>query len=138
MTTIAKSNYGTRLKVASPYTADIGELVSIDNPELLAEAVEATHQGSAGWRDFVSGGLKELSEFTCTINYTDVSSSAVVLDLVTSGSKSYQIQFPDDGATKWTFGAIVTGFKPLSADAQSPEGLTAEIKFQPTGANVLS
>jgi hypothetical protein len=136
--TDARSNYGTRLKVGSPYSADVGELVSLDAPELLAEAVEATNQSSNGWKEYVGGGLKELSEFTATINFTDAYVPTIYADLAAGTVKSYQVQFPDDGSTKWTFNAIITGIKPLSVDAQSPETLQAEIKFQPTGANVLS
>lgn len=136
--TNAKSNYGTRLKVGAGYTVDVGEVVSIDPPEIIAEAAEATSQSSAGWREHVPSGLKELSEFSVTINFTDTYAAAIMSDLTTPTVESYQIQFPDDGATKWAFSAIVTSFKPLSADAASPESLQAEVKFQPTGALVVS
>lgn len=138
MATAAKSNYGTRLKVGPTYSTDVGEVVSIDPPEIIAEAVEATNQSSGGWCEHVAGGLSELAEFTATINFTDAYASVIMSDLATATVKSYQIQFPDDGATKWTFSAIVTGFKPLSVDAASPEALQAEVKFRPTGALVVT
>ncbi len=136
--TSAKSNYGIRLKVASPYTADVGEVVSIDLPEAMAEAVEATSHSSAGWREFIAGGLKELSEFSATVNFTDTYVAALYTDFGAGTVKSYQIQFPDDGATKWTFSAYVVALKPTGADAGSPEALQMEVKFQPSGANVVS
>lgn len=136
--TLAKTNYGTRLKVGAGYTTDVGEVVSIDPPEVTHESVEATHHGSGGWRDHVAGGLKELTEFTATINFTDTYIAAIYADLAAGTEKSYQIQFPDDGATKWTFSAVVTKLKPLAADAGSPEALQAEVTFQPTGANAVT
>lgn len=134
----ARSNYGVRLKVGSPYTTDVGEVVSLDIPEIVAEALEATSHSSGGWKESVSGNLKELVEFTATINFTSAYIATIYADLAAGTVKSYQVQFPDDGLTKWTFDAIVTGLKPLSADAGSPEVLQAEVKFQPTGANVVS
>ena len=136
--TLAKTNYGTRLKVGAGYTTDVGEVVSIDPPEVTHEAVEATHHGSAGWRENVAGGLKELAEFTATVNFTDTYVATIYADLEAGTAKSYQIQFPDDGATKWAFSAMITKLKPLSADAGSPEALQAEVTFRPTGANAVT
>lgn len=126
------------MKVGSPYTADVGEVLSIDMPEIIGDAVEATSHSSSGWREFVPGALAEVSEFTATINFTDTYVAALYADFAAGTKKSYQIQFPDDGATKWTFDAYITGLKPLGADAGSPETLQMEVKFQPTGANAVT
>jgi hypothetical protein len=136
--TDAKSNYGTRLKSGSALVLDVGEVISIDPPEIINEPVEATSMSSGGWREVVSGGLKEVAEFSATINFTDTYVSTIYSDVSGSVSKLYQIQFPDDGSTKWTFNAFVTSLKPLSADAQSPEALQAEVKFQPSGSMTVS
>lgn len=136
--TSGRSNYGTRLKTGAGFTTDIGEVTNIDFPELRKEAVEATNFGSGGWREFVSSGLAEVSEFTATINFTGASGSTLTGNLINSASALYQVQFPNDLSTKWTFIAWVTGFKPVSADAMSPESLTAEVKFQPSGSCVIS
>ena len=63
---MSQTNYGTLLKKAS---TSIGSLVSIDPPEYSNPAVESTNHSSAGVRTFVSGGLREMAEFKCTINY---------------------------------------------------------------------
>lgn len=142
MTTAAKTNYGTVLKVGdggSPETFSvIGEIVSMDPPELVHEAVEVTNQSSGGWREFVPGGLKELSEFTVTVNFTEDTITSLYTDVVSGTQRNYQIAFPDDGATTWAFAALVVSVKPLSVDAASPEALQAEVKFRPTGNTVLS
>lgn len=143
MATLAESNYGTLLKIGDGGTPTevftvIGEVVSIDPPELVNEAIESTNHSSGGWKEFISGGLKELTEFTATINFVDVDITALYNLAVAGTPKNYQIVFPDNGNTTWTFAALVVSVKPLSADAQSPEALQAEVKFQPTGANVLA
>jgi len=142
MTTAANSNYGTLLKIGdggAPETfAVVGEIVNIDPPELVNEAVEATNHSSGGWREFVSSGLKELTEFTATINFVDAKVSALYNLLVAGTVKNYMIEFPDDGSTTWTFAALVVSVKPLGADAGSPETLQMEVKFQPTGANAVT
>ena len=141
--TNAKSNYGTLLKVGDAGTptetfAVIGEVVSIDPPEIMAEAIEATNHSSGGWREFIPSGLKEISEFSATINFVDADVTAIYTDLIAGNLRNYQIAFPDDGSTTWTFGSLVVGLKVLGADATSPEALQAEVKFQPSGANTLA
>ena len=142
MATLAESNYGTLLKIGDGGTPEtfavIGEVVTLDPPELVNEAVEASNHSSGGWREFISSGLKELTEFTATINFVDADMSALYNLAVAGTVKNYRIEFPDDGSTTWTFAALVTNVKPLAADAGSPEALQAEIKFRPTGANVLA
>lgn len=137
--TSARTNYATTLKWNSSGSyAAIGEVVSLDSPEILNEAVEATNHSSGGWREFVAGGLKEVSEFSATVNFVD-SYMTTIYNYMTSGcTVSYQILFPDDGATTWTFSALITSVKPVASDAQSPEALQAEVKFQPSGSCVLA
>ncbi len=141
MATLAESNYGTLLKVGDGDTPEefavIGEVVTIDPPEIMAEAVEATNHSSGGWREFIPSGLKEISEFTATINFVATAVDNLYTDLIAGNLRNYKIEFPDDGTTTWTFGALVVAIKVLGADAASPEALQAEIKFQPTGANSL-
>ena len=131
--TDALTNYGTLLKKA---TTVIGEVVVLDPPELLNEAVEATNHSSGGYREYIPSQLKELSEFTATVNF--VTASGIMNDVVAGTKATYSIEFPDDGTTTWTFDAYVTGFKPESADASSPEALKATVTFRPTGTVTIA
>ena len=139
--TLAKTNYATSLSSGSSVAdlVTVGEVVSIEAPEILNEAVEATNMGSGGWKEFVSSGLKEVSEFTATVNFVDADMTRLYNNMI-SGSQVnfYRVSFPDDGNSTWTFKALVTGIKPAGADAGSPEALTAEIKFRPSGSMVLA
>jgi hypothetical protein len=127
------TNYGTLLKKAS---TSIGELVSIDPPEYSNPAVEATNHSSAGVRQFVSSKLREMSEFKATINYKIADIALLVTDLVAGTSAAYTILYPD--ASSQRFNAIPTAIKPLTADAQKPDVMKAEITFRPTDSLDLS
>lgn len=132
---MANTNYGTYLKKAATV---LGEIVNIDPPELINEAVESTNHSSGGYREFISGGLRELTEFTCTVNFIGVTVSGIMTDVVAGTKASYSIEFTDDATTKWTFDAIPTSFKPSAMDAQSPDVLQAEITLRPSGIIVIA
>ena len=139
--TLAKTNYGTLLSSGSSIIdlVTIGEIVSIEPPEVMNETVETTNHSSGGWKEFVSGGLREVSEFTATINFVDANVTNLYNNMI-SGSvvNFYRVSFPDDGSTTWTFKALVTSVKPAGAEADSPEALQAEITFRPSGSTVLA
>jgi len=128
-----QTNYGTLLKKGS---SSIGELVTIDPPEYSNPAVESTNHSSGGVRQFVSGKLREMSEFKATINYAIADIATLVTDMVAGTKSSYSVLFPDN--TSERFSALVTGIKPLPADATKPETLKAEITFRPSDSLDLS
>ena len=143
---MASSNYGVQLKRGNGATPEvftaIAEVLSIEPPEIMHEAVESTNH-TTGYRTFAPGKLKEVAEFTATIHYspTDATHNAtagLLADLVAGTEHNYQLVFPNVGATTWTFAALVTSFKPSSADADSPETLQAEVTFRPTGSPTLA
>jgi len=127
------TNYGTLLKKAS---SSIGELVTIDPPEYSNPAVETTNHSSGGVRQFISGKLREMSEFKATINYKIADIATLVTDLVAGTAAAYTILYPDNSSQR--FQAIPTAIKPLTADAQKPEVMKAEITFRPTDSLDLS
>jgi hypothetical protein len=130
----AVSNYGTLLKKA---TVTIGEITVLDPPELSNAAVEVTNHSSGGWREFIPGGLKALSPFTAEVNFTNaVTVSGMMSDTVAGTVAAYSIVFPE--STTWAFNAFPTSFKPGSADAQSPDALSATVTFQPTSTGTIS
>ena len=129
----AITNYGVTLKKA---TVSIGNIVSIDPPEYSNPAIESTNHASAGVRQFVSGGLREMAEFKAVINYEIANISTLVTDLIAGTSAKYTIGYPD--ASTQRFNAIPVGIKPQASDATKPEVLKAEITFRPTDSLDLS
>ena len=127
------TNYGTLLKKA---TTSIGELVSIDPPEYSNPAVESTNHSSGGVRQYISGKLREMSEFKCTINYDMANIATLVTDLVAGTKAAYTITYPDNSTQR--FQAIPTAIKPLTADAMKPDIHRAEITFRPSDSLDLS
>ena len=128
-----QTNYGTLLKKAS---TSIGNLVSIDPPEYSNPAVESTNHSSAGVRQYVTGGLREMAEFKCVINYEIANIATLVTDLVAGTKAAYTILFPD--STSERFSAIPVAIKPLPADAMKPDVHKAEITFRPSDSLDLS
>jgi hypothetical protein len=135
---MGETNFGTLIKkeIGAVYTV-IGEVVNIEPPEYLAEAIESTNHSSGGDKEFISGGLRELGEFKATINFDKAVISGFYNDIKAGTVGKYSIDFPDTGSTKWKFDALVISLKPSAADAQSPEALQAEVGFQPTGGLTL-
>lgn len=135
---MADANFGALIKKeAGAVYSVIGQVVSLEPPELISEVVESTNHSSAGYREYISGGLTELGEFKATINFEKTVMSGLYNDLTGGTVGNYEIDFPDTGNTVWKFSALVKSIKPGTADAQKPEVLQAEIAFQPTGALVL-
>lgn len=135
--TSANTDYGVTLgKQDSTGYASIGEIISIDPPEYMNAAVEATNHGSGGVREFVASGLREMGEFKATLAYVPADIADLVTDLAAGTKSAYQIGYPGGG--KQTFSALVTGIKPLPADAKNPDVLRAEITFRPSDSLGLS
>lgn len=126
--TDATTTYGVLLKKS---TVLIGEVSSVDGMELSKEALEATFHSNGGWREFITSGLKSLSEFKAVVNYTDGGLSTLITDWSAGTLGSYTLTYANTDV--WTFTALVTKIKPSSADAKSPDTLTAEITFVPSG-----
>lgn len=127
------TNYGTLLKKGS---TSIGELVTIDPPEYSNPAVESTNHSSGGVRTFISGKLREMSEFKATINYDMANIATLVTDMAAGTKAAYTILYPDNSSQR--FQAIPTAIKPMTADANKPETHKAEITFRPSDSLDLS
>lgn len=127
------TNYATLLQkeTSTPGTyATIGEIVSVDPPELMNPEVEATNHSSGGVREYISGGLQELSAFKAVMNYVSSDADTLIVRLAAGTKANYQVLFPNTQFIR--FASLITGFKPLTADAQSPDVLKAEVSFRPT------
>lgn len=135
-----KSNYGTQLnKETSPgndtYTV-VGEVTNLDFPELMNDPIEVTHHSSGEFREFIAGSLKEVAEFTATLNYL-TTASGLMYDWFNDVKRGYQIVF-NNAVAVWEFNAYITKIQPVGADAQSPEATQIDVTFRPTDSLVIS
>lgn len=131
--------FGTQLKRGdggSPesFTA-LAEPTSISGPGLSRETLDVTsHQSPDQWMEFV-GGLKDGGEVSVDVNYDPALHDSLVSDLDDSAPRNYQLVFPDDATTTWSFAALLTGFEP---DAPYDDKLTASLTFKVSGKPTLS
>jgi hypothetical protein len=135
---MAQTNYGVILGKQDSTNAypTIGQVVSVDPPEMMNPAIESTNHGSGGHREFVSGKLTEIGEFKATLNYVKANIATLFTDLNAGTVGRYQLAY--DSLNAEQFGAIVTNIKPLTADAQKPDVLKAEITFRATDSFSIS
>jgi len=130
---MAQTNYGV---ILSDSAGTIGEVVSVDPPEMSVPAVESTHHGTGGHRTFVSSKLAEIGEFKTTVNYVKADIARLYSTMRAGTVGRYTMAF--DSLNAELFGALVTNIKPMTADAQKPEVLKAEITFRGTDSFSLS
>jgi hypothetical protein len=126
--TSAVTNYGTLLKRSG---STLAEVVSIDAPDYQVPAVQATNHSSGGVREFVSSLLAEMVPFKAVLNVPDGGLATLISDMVAGTVVAYTITFPNTDVQ--SFSTLVTGIKPLPADAQNPGVHKSEVSFRPTG-----
>jgi predicted secreted protein len=131
--------FGTLLKrgdggTPQVYTA-IANPTSITPPGLDRDTYDTTTHGTPNrYRTFI-GGLVDGGETSADINYEPAEHDSLMDDFEDAQPRSWQIVFPDDLGTTWTFDAILTGFEP---DAPHDDLLTATITLKVSGKPVLS
>ena len=130
---MAQTNYGV---ILSDSAGTIGEVVSVDPPEMSVPSVESTHHGTGGHRTFVSSKLAEIGEFKATINYVKANIATLYINMRAGTVGRYTLAY--DSLNADLFGALVTNIKPMTADATKPETLKAEITFRGTDSFSLS
>jgi hypothetical protein len=130
-------NYGTKLKSSdmamSPTFTEIGEAQTQSFPKIVTDSIEYTNHSSGSVRQKMPSGLQSMDEFTAKYNMTAAVLGAMYDDLVAGTIRDYKIENTGDLAD-FTFSAFVKGLKPGNADAQTPDILSVEITFRPTGA----
>lgn len=113
----------------------IADPTNISGPGLSRETIDVTSHGSPdGWMQFL-GGLKDGGEVSVDVNYDPGNHDALVADFDDSAPRHYQIVFPDDQATTWSFGAILTGFEP---EAPYDDKLAASLTFKVSGKPTIA
>ncbi|MGQ3041112.1 MAG: hypothetical protein ACT6TH_15275 [Brevundimonas sp.] len=109
MTTVADTGDGATFGVANttagPFTS-VGEVTNISLPEEATDAVEATHLGSGGDREFIVG-LTDGGEFGVEFNFTQGGYSALRARLKTK----FAVQAEEPNGDTWGGAVIMTALK---------------------------
>lgn len=130
------SDYGILLNKDA---ALFGEVTNMGIPEILTEAVEKTNHSSGGVREFIPSKLKEIAEFTVTVNLTQTVLDDVNDDIDGGTISTWHVQYPADlGLNDFFFSGFPLSIAVQDADAQSPGVLMADVTLRPTGAVTIS
>lgn len=140
----AISAFGTLLKMGDGGTSEsfttIAEVSDIKGPKLSLDAIDVTnHSSTEAWREFV-GGLLDAGEVSLSINFmptetTHDPSTGIISKLTDRGKHNFQMVFPDDDATTWSFTALVTAFE---SSEPIDDKLAADITLKITGKPTLA
>jgi predicted secreted protein len=136
---------GTKLKIGDGATptenfTTVTEVASIGGPNLEQEIIDVSnHDTPGGWREKI-GGLLNAGQVTFTINYNPVdpthdAGTGLISDLVNRIKRNFELVFPDAGATKWSFTALVAAF---SASEPIDDKVSADITLELTGQPTLA
>jgi len=140
----AISAFGTLLKMGDGGTSEsfttIAEVSDIKGPKLSLDPIDVTNHSSAeAWREFV-GGLLDAGEVSLSINFmpadaTHDYSTGIISKLTDRGKHNFQMVFPDDGNTTWSFTALVTAFE---SSEPIDDKLAADVTLKITGKPTLA
>lgn len=119
----------------------IGQVRTIAAPTLTRETVDVTTHDSANmWREFIKS-VKDGGEVTFGIIYdpalgTHDAGTGLLSDFAEDETiATWQLTFPDTGATVWTFPGIVTG---MPVEANFDGELGAEVTIKVSGEPTLA
>lgn len=117
----------------------IAEITMINPPALKRGTYEKSHHASpARWQEF-GKGLKDGGDVSFDINYiptnaTHNASTGILADFADdTGNATYDIVFPDDLSTTWSFAGIVTEFAPKpTREGKTAASVKIKVAGQPT------
>lgn len=107
----------------------IGDITSVNYPQLSAAEIEVTHSLSEAL-EFISG-RKDWGTVTATLNFDPASTATADLYAAVGSTKSFKIV--DDGTTTtpgvtYAFAAAVTSFAPNASAEGSPNSATLTLR----------
>jgi predicted secreted protein len=115
------SAFGTLLQRGDASTGTAGEgfttlanVTNISGPKLKAEQIDvSSHDSVDGYEEFVAG-IKRGGEISLDINYdpSNATHETLLDDFDDGALHNYQLIFPTNPATTWSFAAIVTEVGP--------------------------
>lgn len=130
------SAYGAALLMEGD---EVAQVTNISGPSLGLDTVDVTtHDQSLTWEEHVATVLRS-GTVTVDIIYDPdpilADHVAILANMVGKEAVGFELQFPDDSYTSYTFDAFVTGFTPSSP---VDGALTASVTLKVTGTPVLN
>lgn len=129
MTTEADIGSGATFKLGNGATPEVftavAEVTNISLSGTSVDAVEATHMGSGGWREYIPG-MGDGGEFSIDLNFTEGGYSALEAKLRTK----FNVEIAEPGGAEWTAAVILTS---LSAEIPLEDRMTASATFKVSG-----
>ena len=123
--------FGTKLLKSD---VAIAQVKAISGPGLSIDTVDVTtHDSTEGWEEVVVTILRS-GEVTLDIVYDPAIHDSLTDQMVSKLSDDYELQFPDDAYTSFTFDAFITSFEP---SAPVEDALTASVTLKITGVPIL-
>jgi hypothetical protein len=144
MTTSGITDFGTQLYTATLSGSVVGsysqlaEVTKIKFGAVKVETIDLTsHQSTGGYTELKPSGKKSIGEMELTCNFTTASAVNVFKNDMDAGTeKSYKMIFSTSASLIFT--GFPTEWQLAEADAQSPAGLTFDVKVQPSNTFTLS
>ena len=133
MTTVADTGDGAIFRIAAtsagPFTT-IGEAKMIGLPEETRDAVDATHLGSGGIKEYIAGNA-DSGEFALEFNFADAAGYAALRTKHTAGAAFY-VEGEEPNGDVWGGTVILTNLKP--GELSVGEVITGSATFKASGA----
>jgi len=115
--------------------AAIGEINSIDGPNMSRETIDTTAlDTSGGYRTFIPS-FRDAGEITLEMNFTVDTYDDMLLDFEASSIRYYHIVFPDTTSTTLEFAGYVTA---LGTSIPTDDKVTASVTIKISGVVTLS
>lgn len=139
----AQWGIGTKLKRGDggdPETfSAIAKITNISGPSLSLDTEDTTdHDSKGGWEEIIPTILRS-GEVSLDLNFlpTETTQTNLILDMINRAKRSFQMVFPDQAQTTWSFSAYVIGFESEEpTDSALSATVTLKISGEPTIANV--
>lgn len=136
--------FGRGTAQAGPFVA-VAEINNIGGPDKSRNSIDVTSLDSTGgYREFIAG-FRDSGQVTLAMNFTRATYEIMNDDYEDEDRKWYQIQFPDDDQTKFTFeGLIINLGSAIPADDKVTANVTVKISgktyltYQGAGGTTLS
>lgn len=135
----AISGVGTEFKRGDGASAEaftkLAEVVAIGGPDMNRNTIDVTNLDSVGgYKEFIAG-FRDAGEVTLNMNWTRDGYVAILDDFDSDDLRNYQIVFPDESATEFSFSALVTR---LSTAIPADDKVSMDVTLKISGPNSVA